>query len=43
MSDDFVSLNNNMTGVTIGTGTANPIGVPELTPGFLLGFVLLDH
>ena len=34
MSDDFVSFNSNMTGVTIETGPANPIGAPELTPGF---------
>jgi hypothetical protein len=26
-----------MTGVTIGTGPANPIGAPELTPGFYWG------
>jgi hypothetical protein len=35
MSDDFVSFKNNMTGVTIGTGTANPIGAPVLTPVFI--------
>jgi hypothetical protein len=27
---------------TIGAGTTNPYGAPEFTPGFLIGFVLLD-
>jgi hypothetical protein len=35
MSDDFVSFNGNMTGVTIGSGSANPIGAPGLTPVFI--------
>jgi hypothetical protein len=43
MSDDFVSFNSNMTGVTIGTGTTNPIGAPELTPGFYWGSMLLNR
>ena len=28
--------------VTIGSGTAKPSGAPQLTSGFLIGFVLLD-
>jgi len=27
---------------TSGAGTAYPSGAPEFTPGFLVGFVLLD-
>jgi hypothetical protein len=27
---------------TIGAGTTYPSGAPEFTPGFLIGFVLLD-
>ena len=30
----FMSFNSNTTGVTSGTGTDNPSGAPELTPGF---------
>jgi hypothetical protein len=30
----FVSLNTNMTGANSATGTANPSGAPEFTPGF---------
>ena len=37
----FVSYSSNTTGVTCGAGTANPYGVPEFTPGFLVGFVSL--
>jgi len=29
-------------GATSGSGTANHSGAPEFTPGFLVGFVLLD-
>ena len=33
----FVSFNSNMTGVTSGTGTANPSRACVLTPGFKWG------
>jgi hypothetical protein len=31
-----------MTGATRGSGTAYPSGAPEFTPGFIVGFALLD-